>query len=110
MYETWRTVHVKFLFIVKLVKLLYTCVVVVYMSVLDVLCMYMEFAFGWCAGGCESVGAILMIGGISMVCVPLCVVLVVVLRIFMVVGCLYDVGKILISMRACSMHLRWMCL
>ena len=42
-----------------------------YVSVLGVLCMYMEFAF------------------ISMVCVSHCVVLV--LRIFVVVGCLCDV-------------------
>ena len=54
------------------------------MSILGVLCMHMKFAFGWCASRCESVGAILVIGGIFMVCVSHCVVLV--LRIFMVVG------------------------
>ena len=105
----WMTVHIKFVFTIKVVKLLHMCGVVVYMSVLDVLRVYMEFAFGWCAGVCESVGVILMIGGVFMVCVLLCVVLVLVLvlRVFMVVGCLYDVGKRLITKRACSMHLRW---
>ena len=51
--------------------------------------MYVEFAFGWCVGGCESVKAILVIGGVSMVCVSHCEVLV--LRIFVVVGCLCEV-------------------
>ena len=40
-----------------------------------------------------------MIGGISMVCVSHCVVLV--LRIFMVVACLCDVRERLSSMRVC---------
>ena len=47
---------------------------------LGVLHIYTKFAFKWCTSECESVGAILVIGGISMVCVSHCVVLV--LRIF----------------------------
>ena len=50
--------------------------------------MYIDFVFGWYAGGCENIGAILVIGSISMVCISHCVVLV--LRIFGVVGCLYE--------------------
>ena len=50
------------------------------MSMLGVLHIYTKFAFKWCTSECESVGAILVIGGISMVCVSHCVVLV--LRIF----------------------------
>jgi hypothetical protein len=67
--------------------------------VLGVVCMYVQFGFEWCVGGCESVGTILVIGDISMVRVSHCVVLV--LRIFMVVACLCDVRKRLSSMRVC---------
>lgn len=35
----------------------------------------MDFVFGWCAGGCENVGVILVVGGISMVCISHCVLL-----------------------------------
>ena len=51
--------------------------------------MYMKFAFGWCASGCESVEAILEIGGVSKDYVSHHVMLL--LRIFMVVGCLCEV-------------------
>ena len=53
------------------------------MSMLDALCMYMGFAFGWCSGGCKSVGAILVIARIFMLCDSHYVVMV--LRIFVVV-------------------------
>ena len=33
---------------------------VMYMTMLDVLHIYMEFAFGWCVGGCENVKAFLV--------------------------------------------------
>ena len=52
----------------------------VYISILGGVRVFMEFAFGWCDGGCESVGAILVICGICMMCVSHCVV--VLLRIF----------------------------
>jgi hypothetical protein len=51
--------------------------------------MYVEFVFGWCVGGCECVGMILVIGGILMACVSHYLMLV--LRIFVVVGYLCDV-------------------
>ena len=79
----------KFVFTMRVVELLlYVCRRLVYMSMLGVLCMYVEFAFGWCAGRCEGIGTILVIGGNSMVCVSHCVVLV--FRIFVVVGYLYQ--------------------
>ena len=41
----------------KVLELLfYTCGGMVFMNMLDVFCMYMEFSFGWCAYGCENVG------------------------------------------------------
>ena len=49
----------------------------------------MEFAYGWYASGCKSVGAILVIGGISMVRVSHRVLSV--LRIFVVVSYLCNV-------------------
>ena len=72
-------------------SMLYACVGggVVFMSILGALRMYVEFALGWRANGYKSVRAILVIGGIFMVCVFHCVVLV--LRIFVVVGCLCEV-------------------
>ena len=54
-----------------------------FMSMLGLLHMHIEFAFGWCASGYENVGMILIIGG-SMVYVSHWMVL----RIFVVVGCL----------------------
>ena len=60
-----------------------------YMNMLDTLCMYMEFAFGWCVGWCECVGMVMGIGGFSMMCVSHCMAFM--LRIFMVVGCSCEV-------------------
>lgn len=61
-----------FVFTTRVVKLsLYVCVfggAGVY-DFFGWACMYMEFAFGWCANVCKRVGAILVIGGIFMVCV-----------------------------------------
>ena len=62
---------------------------VVYVSVFGIFCMYMEFVFGWCASGCESIWGILVICGISMLCISHCMVFI--LRIFVVFGCLCDV-------------------
>lgn len=80
----------KLVFTMRVVKLLlYACGGVVYVRMLGGLCMYVEFAFVWCVGGCNNVGAILAIGGVPMVCVSHCVVLL--LRIFVVVGYLCEV-------------------
>ena len=44
------------------------------MCMLGVLRMHID-GVGWCVGGCESVGSILVIGGISMVRVSHCDIL-----------------------------------
>ena len=57
----WRRDPTKFLITMRVVELL--CVFgggVMYMTMLDVLHIYMEFAFGWCVGGCENVKAFLV--------------------------------------------------